>query len=267
MITRTLQHAPRVRAALLLAALALAGCSDGDPSPSVVMGETADTSGPRTLAIEHTVTIDVPEPEVRKVHDQTLATCNAQPKGVCAVISANVSTGDEVSAELRLRASPPVVRVLMANLDRQGELVSVGTEATDLAQPIADADRNAAMLAAYRAKLEELAGRAGNDADALIKVHRELAEVQSKIEAAAGQREHLRKQVELEILNVSITAERHTPFVKPIAAALRDFGTHLAQGIAGAVTGFAVLAPSVLVIMLLAWGVRRWRRRRKARPG
>lgn len=252
---------------LLAAALALGGCSSRDAEPTVVLGETAAEARPRTLAYEHSVALDVPENEVRGIHDQTLASCNKQPKGACTVLSSDVSTGEETSATLRMRATPAVVRTIIATLDQKGELVSVSTQATDLAKPIADAERSAAMLASYRAKLEQLANQAGNDADTLIKVHRELAEVQSKIEATAGEREQLRKQVELEILNVSITSERHMPFSKPIARAFRDFGSNLAYGIGGAVTGVAVLLPGALVLGFIVAIVRRWRRRRKAAGG
>lgn len=256
-------------AALLMAgALALAGCSERD-GVATRMAEDSEVPETRssTLAVEHSVSIDVPEPDVRKVHDQALAACNAKPKGMCTVLSSRLGTGDEVWARLGMRATPEVVRSIIASLDQKGDVTSMETEATDLAKPIADADRSAAMLASYRDKLEQLAGRVGNDADALIKVHRELAEVQSKIEATAGEREQLRKQVELEILNVTIGAERHTPFSKPIAVALRDFGANLSQGIAGAITGLAVLLPGALVLAFVVACFRRWRRWRLSRAG
>lgn len=247
------------------ALLVLGGCSQDEPTTMSEVGETADeASETRVLAVEHSVSMDVPEPDVRSIHDRTIAACQQAPKGECIVFSSRLEAGEEPDASLSLRATPKRVRALIADLQRQGDVTSVSTQATDLAKPVADAERTAAMLASYRAKLEELAARAGNDADTLIKVHRELADVQSRIEANAGEREHLRKQVEMEVLRLDLSSEGHVPFLRPISKAFREFGADLSQGIAGAVTAVAVLLPGAVILAGIVAAVRRWRRRRAA---
>ena len=54
--------------------------------------------------------------------------------------------------------------------------------------------------------------RAANDVDALIKVNRELAQVQSEIKAAEAKKAHLLERVETEILDVRISSDEKRSF-------------------------------------------------------
>ncbi|SEK20603.1 protein of unknown function [Roseateles sp. YR242] len=119
------------------------------------------------------------------------------------------------------------------------------------------------MLTAYRAELEALRKRPGNDVDALIKVTHELAAVQSELEEANGKQAQRVQRVETEILNISIQSDRSKSFWRPIALAMSNFGGSLSQGISSTITGLAYLLPWALVIGLVI-GVSRklWRRRK-----
>jgi hypothetical protein len=180
------------------------------------------------------------------------------------VLESRISTGRAAAASLKLRATPAGIKKLIAALGRQGEITEQSSTAEDLAGPIGDSAKKMAMLTDYRAKLEALRDRASSDVDALIKVNRELAEVQGELEALAGKHAHLLQRVETEILNVAIGSERNRTFWRPVAFALSDFGANLSNGISSAIVGLAYLIPWAFVLGLLSWGGRAlWRRRKR----
>lgn len=256
-------------ACLLLAAIA--GCSrPGEPRAvmaplEVKAKEGADSPARRTLAYRHTLQLDAPEGKVAEVHGAALAACQAASAEQCTVLESRISTGRAASASLRLRAKPAGIRKLIAALNQQAEVTDQSTQAEDLAGPLADGEKKLAMLTTYRDELEALRKRAAaNDVDALIKVTRELAQVQSELEAAAGKQAYLVQRVETEILDIGIHADQHPSFWRPVSLALSDFGGSLSQGISTAITGVAYLLPWGVVLGLVVWVARKLWRRRKA---
>lgn len=144
-------------------------------------------------------------------------------------------------------------------------LTRQSTRVVDLSGPIADSECQLAMLEDYRSRREALRSGAGNDVKALIKVNRELAEVQSSLAAANGKRAVLAQRVETEILEVSIHGDRQRPFRAAVGRAFADFGGNLSQGMAIAMSGLAYLLPWLGMLLLAAWGARKLWRRRHAR--
>jgi flagellar biosynthesis chaperone FliJ len=170
-------------------------------------------------------------------------------------------------ATLRFRAKAAGIKKLIAVLAAQGKVASQSTTAEDLAGPIADTAKQLAMLTDYRSKLEALRARPNNDVDALIKLNRELADTQSQIEALTGQQAHLVQRVETEILNVTISSYQSQSFWSPIGESFSDFGGHLSEGVATAITALAYIIPWGLVVWLIVWVVRKlWRGRKRNQP-
>jgi hypothetical protein len=252
---------------LVLAALlvVLVGCSRSPEADAV--GHAASSSrdaanGGRALAYEHSVDVEAAPDRVAPLHAAALAACRAATASGCTVLESRVDSEPEAAASLKFRARPEVIPTLVAVLGRKAELSRQSTRVEDLSGPIADTARQLAMLDDYRSRLEALRSRAGGDIDALIKVNRELAEVQSRYEAFDGKRAQLAQRVDTEILAVSIRSDRHRPFWAPIGRALTDFGGNLSQGISIAVSSLAYLLPWLFIVALAAWAARRlWRRR------
>jgi hypothetical protein len=223
------------------------------------------TTPSRQLAYEHFVDIDAAPDRVAAIHDAGVAACRAATAAGCTLLESRLDSEPDASATLKFRARPDVVPTLLATLGQKEGIARRSTHVEDLSGPIADTARQLAMLDDYRSRLEALRNRAGNDVDALIKVNRELADVQSRLEAEDGKRAVLARRVDTEILNVSIRSDRHRPFWAPIGRALADFGGNLAQGISIAISGVAYLLPWLFVISLAVWVVRKLRRRRRGR--
>jgi len=252
--------------AFLLLLAVLAGCAKKEEAPMRGVAPVAQPSPAnpsRQLAYEHFVDIDAAPDRVAAIHDAGVAACRAATAAGCTLLESRVDSEPEAGASLKFRARPDVIPRLLEALGRKEGITRHSTHVEDLSGPIADTTRQLAMLEDYRSRLEALRSRAGNDVDALIKVNRELADVQSRFEAEDGKRAVLARRVDTEILNVSIRSDRHRPFWAPIRRALADFGGNLAQGISIAIAGVAYLLPWSFLIAVVAWVVRRlWRRRR-----
>src|SRR5262249_51799679 len=169
------------------------------------------------LAYQHSITIDTEEQKVGAVFEAAQTACREASADLCVLLESHVSTVRSASASLKFRAKPSGIQKLIAALAMQGEVTPQSTTAEDLASPIEDTAKKLAMLTDYRVKLEALHGRASRDVDALIKLNRELAQVQSDLEAMSGTYAHLMQRVETEILNVSIVAEHNQAFWRPAA--------------------------------------------------
>jgi Domain of unknown function (DUF4349) len=251
----------------LLMLIAVSGCSERDASKAwapTQSGTATPGSANRFLAYQHTIHIDAEEDKVASVYEAGQAACREAVADLCAVLESRITTGRTASASLKFRAKPGAIPKLIAALSKQGQVTNQSTSAEDLAGPIEDSAKKLALLTDYRTRLEGLRGRGSNDVDALIKLNKELSQVQSELEATTGQQAHLVQRVETEILSVLIDSSQNQSLFRPIALALSDFGRNLSQAFSIAITAIAYLIPWALVLVLLVWAGRvLWHRRKR----
>lgn len=283
---------PRLRLALLPLALgiALTACGRKEDRMSAFMGgsepaaanaaiaakrmaspEAADAAAApaqaaapqqQYLAIEHTVQYDVAADRLAAAHQTALTTCQQLVAEQCVVLASSLNTGESTAgAMLKFRARPEGIIKLKAALGSQGTVTDQSTTAEDLASPIEDATKRLAMLASYRTKLEALSTRSSDDVEALMKVARELAQVQSEIESLSGEKAHLMQRVDTQILNVGLHVRGTDTLWQPIGQTLAGFGRNLAEATAGMITAVAFALPWALLTLLLVFVVRKLRRR------
>ena len=220
------------------------------------------------LAYKHAIAVETEEMKVPTVFDTIQATCKAASNEGCAILESHLQTGQYyVSAELKFRAPASIVQKLLKSIGDQGLVTSQATTAEDLAGPIGDATKRIAMLNDYRTKLEALRGQASNNIDALIKVNKELAEIQGNLEEMNGKFAYLNQRVNTEILSVSIISKQNALFWKKISISLSNFGPNLSEGISSVITGVAFLLPWSLVLFMFIWAIRKiWFHRKKKIP-
>jgi hypothetical protein len=133
----------------------------------------------------------------------------------------------------------------------------------DLARAVTDNAKRLDMLRSYQQKLTDLERKGGGGVDGLIKLSKELADVQSELEAATGENAALMERINLDVLKISIFTRHQQSFGAPIQRALADFSSNLSEGIAGFVTGLAYLLPwGLLLFAVLIIGRKLWRRRK-----
>lgn len=264
-----------LRALTLLLALGLTACGKKEDAPAsgsaaMASAENAEAQGGADapersyLAYEHSLTLDVPEPDIASLAARARQHCERDRANHCVLLDASLDSGRSASAELRFRAAPAGIQALIKDLGSQGDIASQTTHAEDLARPVQDVARKLAMLRSYQARLEELKVTAARDVDALVKIHKELAEVQTQLEGSQGEQAKLMERVDTELLTVRLHAIRHKAFFSPVVDAGRDFSGNLAQGISSVIVGLAFLLPWMLTLGVLAfvgrWCWRRWRR-------
>lgn len=245
---------------LILCVLLLAACS-GKVAPAGSKTVSPADARDKFLAYEHGITIDAEEGKVKPLFQQLVAACEADRDNRCTVLNSSLEAGRYDSANIRLRAKAPGINKLLALAAAGGELARQDTRVEDLARPVADNAKRLEMLRAYQQKLSELDRRPGLDADALIKLAKEQASVQSDLEAAGGENTHLMERINLDILTVTIYSRHQQSFWTPIRDALVAFGGNLSSGIAGLVTGLAYLLPWLFALAVAVWlGRRLWRK-------
>jgi hypothetical protein len=121
-----------------------------------------------------------------------------------------------------------------------------------------------AMLTAYRDRLQALAGQRALEPDALIKLNRALAEVQSEIDNAATTQAQLRRRVDTELLTVALREHATASEASGIKRAVEDFGDDFLHGVAMLITFVASTIPFAAAGVC---GYFVWRRVRAARRG
>lgn len=240
----------------------LQGCSRPMYSKAVPSNLVVAPESRQHMAYEHWVQLDTDETKVATVFGSLQAICKEAVNDQCVVMSSRLNTGRNVVAELRLRAKPLGIKKLIEVLSMQGEVTNQSTKAEDLSGPIEDSSKKLEMLRDYRTKLEGLRGNATRDIDALIKINKELSEVQSKIEEITGEKSRLTQRVVTEILNIEINSKQHDSFWNPIVNALSDFKSNFSQALSSVVTSIAYIIPWAFIFLIIGWFVRKlWVRR------
>lgn len=256
-------------APMLAMAVLLSGCSKPErvAEGAAKMAQSGATAARgKFLAYEHSISIDAAEGKVLPLADKLQAACAADTANVCTLLQSSKGSGRNVSAHLRVRAKPAGIDALMKLASSGGDIAHQETRVDDLAKAISDSDKQLDMLRQYQRKLTELENRAGNNLETLMKVSKELAQVQAELEQAMGQNAHLLQRVNLDLLDVQISARHQQSFWTPVRHALDDFSGDLSRGISSVVTGVAYLVPWLLLgAMALAGGRRLWRWRKKPR--
>lgn len=254
---------------LLALATVFAGCSaryGGSEAPPV--GEArVDHKRAAGVAYEHEVAIEVPVGQTRPVSEGLRQACAALPERSCTLLESTISSGDDARATIKMRVVPEGVNTVLRSLDGRGKILAQSSKGEDLAEPIEDGERRRAMLLGYRDQLQTLARQRALDAEALIKLHRELAEVQSEIEKAANAQAQLRRRVDTELLTVAMQEQPESRRFGRVTGALEDFGEDLLRGVAGLITFVASTIPFALfaTVAYMVWRRVRARRRKAER--
>jgi|SRR5215211_716015 len=221
-------HLVRLAAALALA-LAAAGCTHAaaatatDPAAGRVgtararagassEGDLATAQADRLLVRRASLGVEVKAVEPARAAAAAFA---ARAGGYVQSVSAS-----EDRASLRLRVPAPGLDAALDSLARLGHETSRVVSAEDVTEESVDLDARAANLRALRDRLRQHLERATTVAD-VVAVERELARVQSELDALEARRKVLRTSVALAELNVELTRR---PVLGPLGLLLAGTG-------------------------------------------
>jgi len=162
-----------------------------------------------------------------------------------------------------MRLSPAGVEPIIAIASKDGKVFERSTSAEDLAEPVADTERQLALMTLHRERLTELLKRKELDIDQVMALSKELATVQSRIDALGTQRANLRRRIDTDLLtiNLSLPIAVHISEQSPVTDALRDFSENFREAVAMVIRFLAALLPWLAIIlpglylMRLSW---RW---------
>lgn len=253
---------------LLALVTVLAGCKGrpGEAGSAVPAAQEVGVQHKRAAggAYEHEIELEVPTGQTRQVYEAAQQACAALPERGCTLLEASIRAGTEPGAIVQMRIVPEGVNKVLGALNGRGKVVTQSSKGKDLAEPIQDGERKMTMLTGYRDQLQTLARQRTLDPDALIKLHRELAEVQSEIDAAATAQAQLHRRVDTELLTVDMHEHAKAGRAGKVRQAVDDFGDDLLQGIAALITFVASTLPFILAgsVVYVVW--RRLRAKRRA---
>jgi hypothetical protein len=265
--------------------LTLLGCNGGthkpgsrmlpEPAPmQVAVAQGADRQKAENLAYEHTISIELSKAVLPTRIGEIQVECAADKEFGCTLLDVSMrSSGDVPSGSIQLRLAPSGVDLFTRNASKDGEVTSRSTHAEDLTEPMADTERQLSLLTTHRDRLEGFMKDKSLKVDQVIAVSKELASVQTQIEAlrAAGLNLHRRIDTELLTLNFSVPWQTAQEERKPIRDAIGSFGSDFTDAVAQVIRFLAALVPWLLIVapglilLRLFWRmIGRWLARRES---
>ena len=241
-------------------------------APAMARGAAPPTQ-PRgaTLAYEHNISVEMDKESLPTRLRELEDACNADRASGCTVLDVALQSHQDLpSGNIRMRLAPAGVEPLIGLASKDAKVTARNTRAEDLAEPVADTERQLALLTLHRDRLTEFMKNKDIKIDQLITVSKELATVQSQIDSLGTQRANLRRRIDTDLLtiNLSLPSRAYVRDASPVSDALRYFGNDFRQAVATVIRFIAVLLPWLVIILpglfLLRW-FWRWIGRRLAR--
>lgn len=241
-------------------------CSKAQHGEKVSAAAKVADSRSSTRAYHHQLNLETERAAISGILTQLQALCQARSTTECVMLESQQSSGRYASASLKFRAVPELAKSLQETAGKLATLTERSTSAEELQGPLHDIQKQSELLQDYRQRLEGLRERAKNDVDALIKVHKELAQVQQDLESLQGRQQHLVQRTQTELVSLRLQSSDQTALSAPLVQALSDFARNLAQGGATAITALAYLLPWTLLLLAgftLLRKIWHWRKQRR----
>lgn len=240
----------------------------------------ADAPVDAYLAYSHSLSVRLPAGELTPLYQAHVSACQAAGLARCQIVHAQLNEpgSDRPSAWLALRAEPGWIETFRGELESEldaarGEIVSEQTSVEDLTTQIVDGEARLRARLTLRDRLQTLLETREGDLEDLLAVERELANIQSDIEARESVLAALRQRVTFSQLNLNYQAAvspAASSNFEPIARAVEDMTRVFAEAV-GALILFLAAALPWLVIgvpvvwLLVRWISRAWARRKRAK--
>jgi Domain of unknown function (DUF4349) len=239
----------------------------------------ADSKPPQqvnnSLAYEHRVSVELQKDSLPARIKAVRAACEAHKEFACTLLDISLRTELEVpTGEIRMRLAPGGVEPMVEIAATGGRIMARATHAEDLAEPIADTDRQLSLLSSHRDRLSEFLQRKDLQVDQVISLSKEISAAQTQIDTLQTQKANLRRRVDTELLTIDFAPPSGTYFAQqtPIADAIRSSGGDFRDAIAQVIRFTAMLVPWLVIIipgivlLRIFWrSITRWLARREIR--
>jgi hypothetical protein len=223
-------------------------------APSMAAGGAAVGQAQRrdTLAYEHSVDIELDRKLLPTRLREIESACAAGKPAECTVLEVSLrSRKDVYSGLIRMRMAPRGVDATIESASQGGKLTSRSTEAEDLAQPIADTQQQLALMTTHRDRLAEIMKSKDLKIEQLITVSKELATVQTQIDALSTQQAQLRRRVDTDLLTINLSPpdQAYRSQETPIRDALAVFGSNFREAVSQVITFIAFVLPWLVILL------------------
>jgi hypothetical protein len=205
-----------------------------------------------SLAYEHSVEVELGRDLLSPRMKQVQAACAARAEFACVLLDVSFDAQLGVpSGRVSMRLAPAAVDPLIEMAAQDGRITARSTHAADLAEPVADTDRQLALLSSHRDRLTEFMRSRELKVEQLIAVSKELAAVQVQIDALNSEHANLRRRIDTEILTISFAPpqQAYSEERTPVRDALRSFTGDFTGAIAQVIRFIAVLLPWLVIII------------------
>lgn len=239
----------------------------GEPPPEPPTGAPTTTTA-LLLAYSYSATLVLPADNVTnamKAHEQKCVT--AGPALCQVVTAASQKEGDDVSANLSIRATPTWLGTFRNGLEQDaknadGKLEAQGVTSEDLTRSITDSQARLRALKSLRTRIEALiASRPGKLSD-LLEAEQELARVQGEIDSYESNLSVMRARVTMSTMDLRYQSRRIAVgggTFEPLSNAITGFFGVMAGSLAALITFLAAVLPFALILVPVAFYALRWR--------
>lgn len=248
----------------------------GAPAPmDAPVGQAAEpaTLGARYLAERQYWVFELPEHTIEARWQAHVALCRQD----CEVLNAalNKSAHSPVSASLQLRVGRRHAEALLGAMAGP-EITERRVEREDKTLAVVDVEARLKNLVELRDRLRALLAHRTAALKDILETERELARVQSDLDAMTAQRQALANETEKILLNADYRPEPsigETGALQPLVEAWHGAGRAFAESLSAALLFVVQALPWLVIVVPLFWaiwkGLRRmaawWRERRQPR--
>jgi hypothetical protein len=252
---------------MLCACSALPGCSEKDaagmssasaPMQTLAMaapplaGQAAARARGDSLAYEHNISIEMDKELLPTRLREVEAACNADRASGCTVLDVSLDSNQNLpSGNIRMRLAPAGVEPLIALASKDADVTGRNTRAEDLAEPVADTERQLALMTLHRDRLTEFMKNKDIKVEQLITVSKELATVQAQIDSLGTQHANLRRRIDTDLLTINLSLPRraYVSDPTPVTDAIRYFGNDFRQAVGMVIRFLAVILPWLVIVL------------------
>jgi Domain of unknown function (DUF4349) len=242
------------------------------PAPAPPTGAPTTTTA-LLLAYSYSATLSLPADNVTKVMKAHESKCVTAGPALCQVVTAaSQKQGDDVSANLSIRATPTWLGTFRTGLDQDaksadGKVEAQGVTSEDLTRNITDSEARLRALKSLRVRIEALiASRPGKLSD-LLEAERELARVQGEIDSFESNLSVMRARVNMSTMDLAYQSRQIAVgggTFEPLGDAITGFFGVMARSLASLITFLAAILPFGLVLVPVVFYGLKWRAKRAA---
>lgn len=248
----------------LALAILLAGCSKhAEVAPGIVQGQSEPVS---SLAYEHTVSVSTRSEAIAIRIDDIRRACTNERFGACDLLRVEQTNDRLAGGSVTVRVAPEGVEPLIELAGKEGTFGHRVTRAEDLADVVANAQRQREELESQRATLLELKSQGNLAVADGLAIARELAAVTRTLTEIDREQAKLELRLATNLLTVNFSSDEESNAWAGVGDALAEAADSFADGLSESIGVLAFGFPFLLVAfpVALAW---RWLWRKITRRG